>query len=1064
MLEQVRAQQSSSAYPNFEAHTGQEVDDSDTQQVEDDALLGQMRGQQTFPAYPSGGSHTGQVVDDSDTQQVQVDPNIDWVGQVQDNSDDTQQVEVDSGFNGLSLGSNLKTTSTTPRSYSYSSRPISYDSGRQAGGYGYQNSQTLSGVSPNSRPSDNVQYLENNRNTGSAYQVTESEPKSLVDDQSGSRTSTSLGGSQYIRPEGDSQYLENTQTHRGYNQNLYGNQRRPTPNGQRRPLNQVTNSLTGQVTDDYEDVGFQVGSQSDRTNYLSGSSAGQVVDDSEITQQIEDDSFAPLNTGSQLKPAVDDKRDTSVTDKPSRHRSNPRLPSSNQIDVDDTQQQELPNKGDETYYDIGEATYLPPPSNPKNNSLRGDIQPVNQVGQKQDDLDIIEPLSTTVKPLLLNYGTQNIIPESESVQPFSDSFGFNKLSTTTVSTNPIQPKPYDYTPLSNIPQPGLPAIYIPPQLKPLSVQIEASLLQNLEETLSSEITASNNPSQLYQQTLYTLKQNITRECQKLLSETQFLNVNQRDVIQLQTYLETHLVQTLNRKFVFSASGEVVAFKPVIGYPSLVNSFRPKFEVNSDAFIQRESQYHGVYQSPQYVYKPFQPESIVTPRAPSQPQQTASNAFLPSPTYSQAEIEADRLLESLRNTLQSRSTTPRSNQQPEYQVIQVKLENVTPKQFSIINQIEQEFTSVLDTAVQTEFASTSYDHASRYELYQSSLNKLEQELKHNLTECIEGILSQGSELQYLNKYSSQVYANFEYQKINDVKKYIEIKLIKKLRAQLKLKYNIDSSVSSQSELVNGAVPQAPPQTPRTVVRLENLTPEQFRVIKNIEDDINKQIKSAIENYITNLRSKQVSEYFFQSSLETLEEELKNNITSSVQSLCEPGFGQYPELQASNFDMSKINDLEKYLQIRLVGKLRETIKYYSTTFSSSTSYHSNSRGYFGQSYQQHSHGYGTVPDNGEVELLQPSQPAAPVVPMAQPPSIGSVKGGRPQSAYRETAPEFLGANPNAIGDANLSSSTINSEIVEPVTESQSWWSKFGNKVKQGANKLRDKIRGKKTEATE
>jgi len=1041
MLEEVRPQQSSSAYSNFGAQTGQEVDDSDTQQVEVDAYLDQMRGQQSFPTYPSSGAHTGQVVDDSDTQQVQVDPNIDWVGQVQDNSDDTQQVEVDSGFNGLSLGSNLKTTSTTPRSYIYSSRPI--------GGYGYHNSHTISGANPNSRPTDNVQYLENNQNTGSGHQVTEPESKSVVDNQSGSRTPTSSGGSQYFRGEDNSQYLENTQTHRGYNQNLYGNQRRPTPNGQQRPLNQVTNSLTGQVTDDFEDVPFQVGTQPDQTNHLSESSAGQVVDDSEITQQVEDDGFAPLNTGSQLKPSVDDERDISVTDnKPSRHRSNPRLPSSNKIDVANTNEEFL-HKGEDTYYDIGETRYVPPLINPENNPLRGDIKPVSQVGQKQDNLDTIKPLSTTVKPLLLNYATQNSIPESESVQPF----GFNQLSTTTVSTHPIQRKPYDYRPFSNIPQPEVTAVYIPPQLKPLSVQIEASLLQNLEETLLSEITDLNNPSQAYQQTLYTLKENITRECQKLLSETQFLNVNQRDVFQLQTYLETHLVQTLNQKFVFSASGEVVAFKPVVGQPSLVNSYRPKFEVNSNAFIQSESQYHGGYQSPQYVYKPFQSESFVTPQAPSQTRTTLK------PSYSEAEIEADQLLEGLRNTLQSRPTTPRSNQQPEYQVIQVKLENITPQQFSIINQIEQEFTSVLDTAVQTEFASTSYDHASRYELYQSSLNKLEQELKRNLTECIEGILRQDSELQYLNKYSSQVYANFDYQKINDVKKYIEIKLIKKLRAQLKLKYNIDNSVSSQSEFVNTGVSQVSPQAPRSVVRLENLTPEQARVIKNIEDDINKQIKSAIENYINNL-SKQVSEYFFQSSLETLEEELKNNITSSVQSLCEPGFGQYPELQASNFDMSKINDLEKYLQIRLVGKLRETIKYYSTTFLSSTSYQSSSRHHFSHSYQQHG-GYGTVPDNREVDLFQPGQPLEPVVPMVPPPSRGSVKGGRPQSAYRETSPQLQGTNPNAIGEADLGSSTVDSEIVEPVTESQSWWSKFGNKVKQGANKLRDKITGKKTE---
>jgi len=225
-----------------------------------------------------------------------------------------------------------------------------------------------------------------------------------------------------------------------------------------------------------------------------------------------------------------------------------------------------------------------------------------------------------------------------------------------------------------------------------------------------------------------------------------------------------------------------------------------------------------------------------------------------------------------------------------------------------------------------------------------------------------------------------------------------------------------------------------------VRLENITPSQLRLIEQIESDINRQNEEAIRVYVTNLKASQPSSYSYRQSLDALELELKNNITNTVRMFCEPGLSQYSDPIARNFDRSKINDLEKYLEIKLANHLREYI-YYAK--SESSTYHSTSL--LQGSSSQSNNPYGHIQNENPERVQQ--------TPLEQ----GYVKGGKASLDTTRARAPYGAANINP--DVEYVSTEFTSELqsTEPTTPAESWWARFGNKVKQGASNLKQKIVG-------
>ncbi|XP_066138371.1 uncharacterized protein [Euwallacea fornicatus] len=1132
------------------------------------------------------------------------------IGQMEDNSDDTQQVEVDRGFSTIGLGSqsryqgtaNLGVGTNLSQNLPSGQRPLYSQavSGQRRlnqGGETVEINRTGSNVQPslysppftsNSATTNTTQLLQSNQKplySGSQYAQTtqrfpvyggqvgqiedDSDDTQQIIDQgygdifnenrrnaspSSSTLTNSIGSSHYI----DRQKLEsndklrqlNRRPNSGYEDGgsyaYYGqaaansddvqqvqspfetnfNVREPlTPDGDRNQPSSTQRVTFIQSTErpiaPQNSYGQREINRNDRVYQTNSNRPGSLESQSQLGQETDDSELVQLV---QVRP------NSQKTD------DNPEITRPVQVShfLYGQTTDNRSSSGSSSNQEFGNSSY-----NWKPSSRPTTFNIYNQQTSSTS--------TTTKNPLLLQFGTQNVLPDDESIEPLPSQNTYPSSnvpisqstgSLGTILKNPtlgnslgqvaqnnfnekipisqsgvIAPGTPASTPIPSnsnyyLTRPTAPSVSLPPQLVRVSEQLETKLTSQIDEAIRNKASSTLSSVEIYQDTLRKLKENIVRECQRLLYDRSYsyLQIQQSDVTLLKQYIESHLIKKLDEKF-FN-TGAVVDVSSSTYQPTYPNNnyglnrdsgrfYTPKPQISSNTFLQGEvnsqyNPYQPIGYGPMNANRPnlIGSDSLVKPPTtspvknlidsenglplptlkPFTPLELTPQESVPQPNVyrkalSDAENEADALIERLRNKMTTSTTRPSEFNQP--QVIQVKLENITPEQFAVINNVETDFSSIVDISVQNEFAAKSFDHASRYTLYQRSLNKLESELKRNLTECFTGTLSQESNLARLNKYSNLIYEKFNVKTVPDVKKYIEIRLVKKLRALLKIVYNIETTEitdSQRSPQVPISYQPEPGETRRNQVKLEGITAEQLKVIQRMEDDINRNIEASIQIAISNLNEKHLSDYQYQQSLEALKQELYNNITATVQRLCEPGFQQYHELRASKFDLRKLNDLEKYLQIKLSNKLGENIKYYSTT-SSSRSYHSSqsfqySGGHSQNSYQTynrydrdgHSGSVGAVPQ--ETILSGPSQAEIPRVSSTSFVNNGYVKGGNKH-----------GASPYVVGSSNPSSIEPDSESIETTvnpnaepTTAESWWARFGNKVKKEAHKLKEKITGK------
>ncbi|CAG9765305.1 unnamed protein product [Ceutorhynchus assimilis] len=584
-----------------------------------------------------------------------------------------------------------------------------------------------------------------------------------------------------------------------------------------------------------------------------------------------------------------------------------------------------------------------------------------------------------------------------------------------------------------------PPVEVPPiKLKEVTTELQTEFLKEIENIVKNDLPSSNTPKQLYQESLKTLQENITIQCQKLLTDTRYTNLHiyQEDVVILEKYLQYQLTRKLNEKFTTYLRYPIDS--QLTGLNTYGRNYGQKPQTSSflDTEIQHNNQYYPLAQNT--------PTTTTTLPAPQ------SSVFQQLPTIptdndnlNAAEREADLLIQRIRNTIQNRKNSSVVNQydstivhQPQYKIIQVKLENLTSKQVQIIEDGLENLYEFVNVAVQNQYEKTQTVSIGKNSLYQQSLETLEKDVKIFLSDCIKGNNIDSLKKYNLDKYSSIITNEFDAAKIPDLQKYLEIKLIKKLRAQLKTVYNIQTEEENVEFI-------SQPTVQRVVVKLDKLTPTQYKIINQIEEEIGQQIEASIQTQIESLRQSQVSSYYYQQELNELKIGLENNITETVQKLCEPGFAQYSQLVSDNFDGSKIKDVEKYLQIKLVNKLTESIAYYSSEQSISGSHHI-SYSSSSSSHHHYSGGYNfgqNKPDGEPLKREENSyQSATPQL------ANKAIKGGGSQ--YIEPEAEVV---------VPESSSLVPDVDTEATTPKPGWWQNFSSKVKSGANKLKDKIVG-------
>ncbi|XP_050296024.1 uncharacterized protein LOC126735944 [Anthonomus grandis grandis] len=332
---------------------------------------------------------------------------------------------------------------------------------------------------------------------------------------------------------------------------------------------------------------------------------------------------------------------------------------------------------------------------------------------------------------------------------------------------------------------------------------------------------------------------------------------------------------------------------------------------------------------------------------------------------EAEREADALIQKLRDSINNkrrngiRDNTDRSN--PRYEVIQVTLEDLNPEQFQLINDVVAHFTNNLQVVEGEITYDKTLDYTSRYQLYQQNLKKLEADLSKELSNFKNGKIDDIPANTALQHYFILINEKFSKEKIPDVYKYLEIKLIKSLRADLRKVYHIEEPLDSEESTSKIVVPQEqrphPVQTERRVVKLENLTPVQNQLVNKAEEDFSSFIDKAVRNIYVTTSLDHVSRYeVYQNTLKQLETELKNNVSSCIYgtfSLDESNdeLLKLSGLVSKNFPPEKLANLEEYLIVKLRNVLRAQLrKVYQLENSESTYEYESTSTHFKPSKQE------------------------------------------------------------------------------------------------------------------
>ncbi|KAH1028943.1 uncharacterized protein LOC109540696 [Dendroctonus ponderosae] len=569
---------------------------------------------------------------------------------------------------------------------------------------------------------------------------------------------------------------------------------------------------------------------------------------------------------------------------------------------------------------------------------------------------------------------------------------------------------------------------IPPQLQSISASIESTLTNQIDEIIKNELPTSWFPSQVYSKTLESLRANITRECQNLLGDRRYayLNIGQKDVTALEQYIESHVSRTLVEKFQKSGYYKDSFNFQMVQTQNGIGGLRPQTtprnflesEINSQAqqfeFVPL-SKVPAVQSGSLVTSTQTSPFDLSTPLP--QPTLPSASSSSPEDSLAAARRNSDQLIEALRALARKQQEESNTNPSPQY--VQVKLENITPGQLDVINGIEGQLEEILTEEVANEYSSStsSNDYATNYRLYQASQAKLEADVKKKLADCFEGRTNQEPQLEGLNKYSNLIHQKFEFHKIADVQKYLEIKLVKLVRELLKNVYHIEGATSD-----------------RRVVTLDNITPQQMQVIRKIEENVQRQVEQALESRIFTLRQSQLSQPAYKQSLAALQQEMVEQVSQKLEKYCEPGFPEYSELISTGLQPRKIYDLKRYLQIRLDNSVRSNIEIYTTRDTevnavAHTHYSSNtfsgSSGYGSTSHQERQSGYGAPATASNQRGVKGGRQSHPQ------PDVADAEYISPQTnAAAESVPEIAPEGPDATS----------------TTPAPGWWARFGNKVKK------------------
>ncbi|KAF7284318.1 hypothetical protein GWI33_022301 [Rhynchophorus ferrugineus] len=355
--------------------------------------------------------------------------------------------------------------------------------------------------------------------------------------------------------------------------------------------------------------------------------------------------------------------------------------------------------------------------------------------------------------------------------------------------------------------------------------------------------------------------------------------------------------------------------------------------------------------------------------------------------------------------------------PEYELLQEEIGDLTLPQYESVKELNVNLQEYLNDIIQKQVQLVQKQSLSPEESYKIILTTLESEIETLVPGTIQG---NRPELQaFSNLVKHKKLSNKQLQQLQE---YLTITLKLTVKRHLLRIYNLTEQTTYIYK----------PQYKVIRVKLENITTAQYNIIKKLEEEFSQIVQHAINNEDLSEHGDLSSYDKYQILSKKIENDLHKNLTDFIMGTQEPGLSKYSELVDRNFEKSKIPDVEKYIEIRLIKKIRDALtqKYNVGSFTSGAAVNS---AYQYQTNKQITTKYGNVQ-----QINQDSEQTQELKPVVY-----------QHATVVKSAPQTHHFSNSEADDVEVFSPS--SEPPQTTTEASGWWSSFGNKVKSIKQKI-------------